>query len=174
MGSAWGAARIACDDAAPMAASRVVIRAATAADCSRLAANLRAADRAEVQAAGMSSYKAVGKAFRSGIMTRTAFVDGEIAAMWGLGGTLLSDVGHPWLLTTAAVERIPVTFLKVARRELAAMVVTRRLLRNWVAADYAGAVRLLEVLGFTLFAPEPFGLRGDRLFRRFEMVRGAG
>lgn len=139
-------------------------------DCSLLAAKMRAADRAEVQAAGLSSIRAITRSFRGGMMCRTAFVDGEIAAMWGLGGTLVSDVGHPWLLTTAAVERLPLTFVRTARSEVAAMLALRRKLQNWVAADYAAAIRLLEVLGFTLHDPAPFGPKG-KLFREFEMSR---
>lgn len=148
----------------------VDITRSTAAHCEQLAANMRAADRAEVQAAGLSGIRALGRAFRGGMMCRTAFVDGEIAAMWGLGGTLLSDIGHPWLLTTAAVERVPIAFVKVAKRELAAMLDQRRTLRNWVAADYAQAIRFLQVLGFTLAEPAPFGPKG-LLFRQFEMSR---
>ena len=156
--------------AALLAASRLRIVPAEERHCRALAANLRPGDRAEVQAAGMSSIRAVAQSFRGGLLMRTAFVDGEIAAMWGLGGTLISDVGHPWLLTAPPAARLPLAFVKNARRELAAMLALRRILRNWVAADYDQAIGLLRLLGFTLHPPAPWGPKGH-LFREFEMVR---
>lgn len=153
-----------------MAASRVSIVPALPEHCDLLAANLRHGDRAEVQAAGLSRYRAVGHAFRNGVMCRTAFVDGDIAAMWGLGGGLLSATGTPWLLTTAAAERVPFAYVRIGRAQVAAMLALRPVLVNYVAANYDRAIRFLELLGFTLDDPAPFGDR-DALFRRFELRR---
>ena len=151
------------------AAPRYTIIPARKEHCDELAYNMRAADRAEVQAAGLSSYRAVNRAFRSGIMTRTAFIDGEIAAMWGLGGNLLSDEGQPWLLTTKAVERIPISFVKVGKGQVLEMLKFRSVLRNYVAADYFQAIRFLKIIGFNIGEPENIGAR--KLFCKFEMVR---
>jgi hypothetical protein len=147
---------------------RYTILAAKPEHCDLLAVNLRAADRKEVQAAGLSSYRAVRRAFRSGILSRTAFVDGDIAAMWGLGGNLLSEIGHPWLLTTPAVERVPFSFAREAKRAVGEMLLYRSVLFDYVDANYEQAIRFLKILGFTLGEPEPFGRRGQ-LFRRFEL-----
>jgi hypothetical protein len=102
---------------------------------------------------------------------KVAVVDGEVAAIWGMGGDILSDTGIPWLLTTAAIERMPVTFIKQARIELARMLARKRRLENHVLAEYSQAVRLLEVLGFTLADPAPVG-RNRVLFRRFWIEGG--
>lgn len=129
---------------------------------------MRKADRDEVQAAGLSSYRAVNRAFRNGILSRSAFVDGEIAAMWGLGGTLISNVGTPWLLTTHAAERVPLTFVKVGKSEVERMLMHRSVLENYVTADYEKAIKFLRILGFRVGAPFPFGIRGQ-MFCKFEM-----
>src|SRR4051812_31279454 len=103
-------------------------------------------------------------------MRRTAFVDGEIAAMWGLGGVMLSDEGTPWLMTTPVVERVPVSFVRIGRAQVAEMLSRRSRLANVVQASYLGACRLLEVLGFTLDEPIPLGPHGVP-FRKFSMTR---
>lgn len=133
-----------------------------------LAARLRSEDRREIECAGINPRVAIRDSFRNGVMRSTALVDGEIAAMWGLGGTLLSNVGQPWLLTTPVIERVPVTMVKVGREQVAAMLERRSRLENYVAAEYTRACRFLEVLGFTLDEPQVLGSKGA-MFRRFWM-----
>lgn len=137
-----------------------------------LAANLRAADAAEIAGVGVTPKKALYRAFRNSVNCKTAFVGGEIAAMWGVcvgmrpGVSLLSDLGVPWLHTSPAVERIPVSFVKVAKAELALMCASRRRLESFVAADYHQAVKFLRLLGFTVEPAAPIGV-GGAPFSRF-------
>jgi hypothetical protein len=136
-----------------------------------LAARLRAFDCLELMACGKSARAHLQRCYDLTIMRKTAFVEGEIAAMWGLHpGPLLGDTGHPWFLTTAAVERVPIAVVKEARRHIAEMLEVRPRLVNYVLASYTGAMRLIGVLGFRLGPPEPIGKNGV-LFRRFEMER---
>ena len=105
--------------------------------------------------------------FRSSLMPpKVALVDGEVAAMWGVGGDVLSETGEPWLLTGTACDRVPVSFLRIAKAELALMLAIKPHLENYVAADYPKAIRLLEGLGFVIDAPAPIGPK-RALFRRF-------
>lgn len=131
-----------------------------------LAANLRPRDAAEIAGVGVSPKKALYRAFRNSVMCKTAFVGSDIAAMWGLcvglrpGVSPLSDLGVPWLHTTGAVERIPVSFVKAARAELRLMRANRRRMESFVAADYPQAIRFLRLLGFTVTKPAPIGAAG--------------
>lgn len=136
-----------------LAADRVFVRPSQVSDVYRLAANLRENDRIEVAGFGLDPRAAIRASYRHAILRRTAFVDGEIAAMWGLGGNMLSDEGAPWLMTAPVCERVPVTFVKVGRYHLAEMLRHRRRLSNLVAASYHQAIRFLEVLGFHLDPP---------------------
>lgn len=129
---------------------------------------LRTGDRAEIDAAGVSDARAVWRSFSASVLCRTAFVDGEIAAMWGLGGTLMSDRGSPWLLTTSAVEKVPFAVVREAKKHALEMLTVRPYLANYVHARYTKAVRLLELIGFELSEPFPFGPKGEP-FRKFEM-----
>lgn len=60
-----------------------------------MADNLRVADMGELAAFGVTAKKALWRGYRNSIMCRSVFVDGKIAAMWGLvseheaGGELL-------------------------------------------------------------------------------------
>ena len=129
---------------------------------------LRTGDRAEIDAAGITDARAVWRSFSASILCRTAFVDGEIAAMWGLGGTLMAERGSPWLLTTPAVEKVPFAMVREAKKHAHEMLTVRPYLANYVHARYTRAVRLLRLIGFTVSEPFPFGPRAEP-FCKFEM-----
>jgi hypothetical protein len=149
---------------------RCVIVPSKIEDVYRVAANLRHEDMAEITGFGLDPKLALRTSYRHAILRKTAFVDGEIAAMWGLGGAMLSDAGNPWLMTTPIVERVPVTFLKVGREQLGEMLLQRPFLFNFVQASYARACRFLEVLGFILDPAQPMG-PNNIAFRRFWIAR---
>lgn len=149
---------------------KIEIAPSTVEDVYRLAKNLRVEDEDEITCFGLDPRETIRMSFRQAIMRKTAFVDGEIAAMWGLGGAMLSDEGAPWLMTTPVVERIPVTFLKISRAQIDEMLAQRHLLVNFVAASYAKACRFLEVLGFVLDPPQLMG-PNNVPFRRFWIER---
>lgn len=165
---------IAAPDRPPLRGNRVEIVAAEIEHVYLLADVLRPGDAAELAGSGHSARKSLYRGYRNSILCRTAFVDGDIAAMWGLavglrpGVSPLSDLAVPWLLTSAAAARVPLSFLRVAKRELALMRQHRRRLESFVAADYAQAVKLLRVLGFTVERPAPIGV-GGALFSRFHI-----
>ncbi len=153
-----------------MSANLVQVRDSIVSDIYTLANNLRQDDRAEVTGLGLDPRIALRNSFRNAIIRRTALVNGEIAAMWGLGGTMLSYEGVPWLMTTPAVEAVPVSFVKVGRAQLDEMLRHRSFLSNFVQASYRRACRFLEVMGFVL--DPPVGLGPDRVpFRRFWIER---
>ncbi len=148
-------------------AAEIVIRPAAISDVYALARCLRPGDRAEIEAVGKEPRRVLRASLRSSLtQVKVALVDGEIAAMWGMSGEVLSDTGTPWLMTGTACDRVPVSFLRIARHELALMLALKPRLENYVAADYAKAIRLLEGLGFHIDAPAPIGPKRAP-FRRF-------
>lgn len=146
------------------------IRPAVLADVYALARTLREQDRIEVTDLGLTPAIALRACYRNAIIRRTAIVDGEIAAMWGMGGVMLSDIGHPWMLTAPPVEKVPIGFFKEAQRGCVEMLRLKRRLEGHVAANYTQACRFLDALGFALGTAEPHGPHGA-LFRTFTMVR---
>jgi hypothetical protein len=147
-----------------------LIRDAEISDVYALAKNLRDGDRLEVASLGLTPRIGIRKSFSNALYRKTALIGGEIAAMWGLGGTAFGHTGHPWLMTAPIIETLPVSFLREARWELGRMLATHRCLTGWVAADYTMACRFLYVLGFELGDVELIGPLKAR-FRRFTMER---
>lgn len=145
-------------------------RPSVIADVYALAANLRAGDREEVDAWGVSARDGIRRNFRHAVLRRTYLVDGEIAGMSGLCGTMLGDIGMPYLMTAPCAEKMPLAFVKHASAAVAQMLRHRRRLEGYVAANYTKACRLLEMLGFELSEPRPVGPRGAS-FRTFVMTR---
>jgi hypothetical protein len=139
-----------------------------------LAKTMRDADRKEIENLGFGVKKALYRAFRNSVMCKAALIHGEVAAIWGLAVALrenvspLSDLGTPWLHTSPLVEKIPLSFVRVAKSELAAMCQLRPKLESFVAEDYAKAIKFLKILGFTVDKAEPLGLNGS-LYCRFHM-----
>lgn len=152
------------------AAARYLIRESEVGDIYALAKNLRDGDRLEIASLGKEPKAALRNCYRNAILRRTVVVDGEIAAMWGLCGTMLSDYGEPFLLTTPAIERIPVSFLREGRREIARMLRLRRVLVVRCAAAYTQACRFLECLGFVRDCSAHLGVNGE-LFHEYRMER---
>lgn len=113
-----------------------------------LADRLRDADLAEIQSAGLGPMKALWRAYRASIYSKVLFVDGEIAAAWGLGGEPLGRSGQPWLLTSEAVERVPFFFVREGRVEVEQMLRINPVLWGFVDDNYARAIRFLRLLGF--------------------------
>ena len=150
--------------------TEVLILPGTVAHVETLHANLRKGDRLELCGLGVDPWTALTETWAESRMTKTAFVGGRLAAMWGCGGSALGGVGVPWLLTTPAVEAVPVTMVKTARAEVGRMLSVWPRLENWVDAGYAQACGFLQVVGFSL--GEPRALRTGAVFRPFTMERG--
>lgn len=139
-----------------------------------LAATMRTLDRIEINNLGVGIKKVLWRQYRNSMLTRTAIVDAKVAAIWGLAIAMapnvspLSDFGIPWLHTSAAIEAIPLTFVKQGRAQLAAMRTLRPRLASYVDASYVQAIRFIELLGFAVDEPLPIGVNGAP-FRRFHI-----
>jgi hypothetical protein len=136
----------------------------------QMARLMRAEDRAEIEGFGLSPKRTLLRLYAGSGMTRTAFVDGELAAVWGLEKMLLSDVGQPWLFTTAAVERVPMAFFRETRRQVAEMMEGCRRLETKVLASYERSIRFFEMMGFRISRAAPLGLNGE-LYRTMTLDR---
>lgn len=149
--------------------TNTVILPSTTTHVRELVDKLRPADRHEVERYGFPPNKAIWRSFKGSFMRRTAFIDGEIAAMWGVGGTLMGEIGQPWLLTGGAVEKISsLRFARIYQQEVLRMLKVFPVLVNYVDTDYTKAIRLLDIVGFEIGEPEPIG-PNKAIYRKFEM-----
>jgi hypothetical protein len=136
------------------------IRAATLADIRALVRTARPLDRAEVEGWGLCWKHTLHALYRDSATKRVALVDGEVAAIWGVQGPVMSDDAAPWLFTTPAVERAKLAFFRETKREIEAMLVTHRRLRAYVLASYEQSLRFFHAMGFSFGDPEPVGING--------------
>lgn len=122
-----------------------------------LTARLREADIVQATCMGITGEHALRESFRHSVVARTGIVDGEIAVIGGVGGALLGAVGEPWLLTSPAVERVPLALVKECRREVATWLDMFGRLEGNVLASYTRAIRFAETLGFEIGEPFTWG-----------------
>lgn len=138
------------------------------AHCVEMAAKMRAGDRAECEAGGLTVRKAIWRSYRRSLIVRTAYINGDLAAIFGMGGDVMAETGAPWLFTTGVVERFPLLFVRAALAAVNEMLLVKTRLESYVSADYPQACRFLASIGFTLGDPEPFGPKAAP-FRKYSM-----
>jgi len=119
-----------------------------------ISSRLRPGDLAEVRASGLSVRSALWRSYRGSHLRYAGIIDGVVGAIWGCGGTILADIGIPWLLTSLDVEKIPMAFVREGRRHVQQMLDVHPVLVNMVAKDYKQAIGFLRLLGFQIGSDE--------------------
>lgn len=124
-------------------------------------------DMQEAVAGGLVPRRALWRGWKQSLIRYAALVDGEIAAMWGVSGSIMGGIGVPWLVTARAARKVsPHEFRKIYVNEVRKMLEIYPVLVNYVDARYDGAVRMLKISGFNLDEPAPLG-KFRRMFRKF-------
>lgn len=118
-----------------------------------LCGSLRYDDLHEITCFGLRPFKVVKQCFKTSHLRRSVFVENKLAAMWGLSGVMLGRIGEPWLLTSKEIEKIPVSFVKEGRVEIAEMLTMCERLEGITTESYPRAHRFLRALGFQLSEP---------------------
>lgn len=136
-----------------------------------LAPRLRAEDVEEVEALGFTPRQSLRKNFYESCVRKTIMVDGEVAACFGLRGTIVGETGHIWLLTSHLVEGVYLALASAYRKQMREFLEIYPRLENYCLASYTKSLGLMKLSGFTVHDPQPFGPRGV-LFCRFEASRG--
>lgn len=147
---------------------RIQIVQSTALHARELSLTLRSKDKLEAETLGLDPRKALFNSYRRATYRKTCLINDEVAAMWGVVGTLMGVTGQPYLITGEKVSRVSaLTFARIYKQEALKMKELFPVLENYVDASYKGAVRMLEIAGFTL--EDPFEYNGAYL-RKFRMV----
>jgi|WetSurMetagenome_2_1015567.scaffolds.fasta_scaffold00850_18 hypothetical protein len=158
-------------DLSPYFRNGVWVRQVMPGDDKALLANMRKKDAEECKAFGMSPGRAIRNSINGSLYAKSAWLDGKIIAMIGLSGSIVSDIGCPWMLTGNGIEKVKFTFARIAIEELDEMHNYKKVLSNYVMADYHEAVKFLSLVGFSVHSPRHVGKNGV-LFR--QVVRTGG
>jgi hypothetical protein len=151
---------------------KVHVRQSTQDDVEYLCDNLRPEDREEVLASHGSTREALQVGFDESeeCWTITVKDTGEIAGIYGLA-RYDDDVAVPWLLTTPAIKKVWLPFLRGSRKWVEEANQKYPLLTNAVDADYTVAINWLRFVGFTFIKKhEKWGV-GNKPFLEFVRIR---
>lgn len=156
-------------------AGNVEVRWPTAQDIADLVADMRPADRAELEASigrGVDQAGMLADVIARSSHAWAILVNGRLGMIGGLFpmGTLAGgEEAQPWMMATTAMERAPGTLMKVALRYLSVMKGCYPRLSNHVDARNEKSIRWLRRIGFIVHTHTvPFGPYGMP-FHPFEM-----
>ncbi len=113
-----------------------------------MAKHIRAAAAITLQGFGFEPRVALHRAFVASRYCRTALMDGEPIAMWGVKGSMLDEVAFVWLVLSDGVTHMPVAVVKEAQAELAKIMESVDEVAITVLPDDEAAIRFAVYLGF--------------------------
>lgn len=97
---------------------------------------------------GTANHAELKQIFDQSIIRRVCYADGKMAALWGVTGSLLSNMGYVWLVLTEVATRYPIECMRVTRHELDRIMETQLELATTVLGSDPAALRFALALGF--------------------------
>lgn len=111
---------------------------------------LRRDHAAELGALKIDAHRALKTAFDLSSFRRAWLIDGKVAALGGVTGSLISPTGTVWLSFTEDATRFPLAIIRETRKQLAEIMSTRTEIESGVMMGDAAAWRFAAFLGFYL------------------------
>ncbi len=110
----------------------------------------------DLEQATLDTFRTIGVRPRAGLRRlldvsaycRAALLDGKPVALWGVMGPELATCGEAWLSITNRARAERKQIVRLARRELRAMLATKVMLVSSVLCNDARGKRFAEFLGF--------------------------
>jgi len=141
---------------------KVEVVPATMADASRLWSNLRA-DQLEMEDVSGASERDLQAQINASVAAFVGRLDDEPVVIWGvLMPSLTSGMGVIWALTSKAIDRCPLVFVRRSKIELDKLRAQFSELTGFVATEYEVSARWLRWLGFKISPSYTFHGRNVR------------
>lgn len=151
-------------------ANNVIVLQSTQTDVDAIKHRLRQIDERECRACGRTGAEALQIGLNSEICM-TAFYKHQPVMLFGVNRrSLLFNEGVPWLLGTDDVERIGSQIVRRSHKYIKMFMMAFSYLENYVHVENHVSINWLKWMGFTVEAPEPYGIHGE-MFHRFWMRR---
>lgn len=128
----------------------IVIKDCEAKDIREMAKTMHAKSMETAFRLGISPNKALWKSWKQSIYCKSVFLNGKIAAIFGLCGCMFGEKGLPWLIMTPEVEEYPMRVAFIYKKELQKMAKMHPLLEDYVEATHDKAIRMLSLMGFKI------------------------
>lgn len=123
--------------------------------------NLRVKDHELSKRYGMKADRALWRAYKNSLYTRTAVINGKVSAIWGVLGVHLGETGRPWLSMSRSLASNPTRIAFCYRREVNAMLKFFPSLVDYVDIRDEKTLRMLKILGFTCGEVVDIGKKGN-------------
>ena len=116
--------------------------------CGQMARHMRLGHRRCLERMGLDPHRITLTAFMASEKAHSVFIDGKLAAMYGIAGSVVSPVGWLWGAVTQWGERHPIALSKLARERFTETVAGKlEILATVLGEDDAGQ-RFATFLGF--------------------------
>jgi len=86
--------------------------------------------------------------WRETLGPRAAITSDEVVAVWGDVAPPLTDTALLWFFTSDALDRMPMTLVRIARQEIGRILEARQTIRSSVHKSCTRALRFYDLLGF--------------------------
>lgn len=117
----------------------------------------------------MLPQEAIERSLKASPFASVGMVNDVPICIYGVAsGSLLSTVGHPWMIGTRDIHKYAREFLRWDKTVVEAMLMHFSKLENYVEESNVRAVGWLKRLGFKFDEPRPMGAFG-KPFMRFYM-----
>jgi len=147
--------------------TKVIVKRTTEKDIDELIANIRYADRVEIESASGRPYHEIICDIEEHSEMWSGFVDDELVVVFGMHiVSALTGKAIPWLISTNNVEKHSRTFLRYCKPVFKKLCINLNSLVNYVHDDNHLAKTWLKWLGFKLQDPAPYGAKQE-LFCKF-------
>ena len=128
--------------------------------CGQIARRMRLANKAAMTAAGCDPHREIVRRFEESSYRRAWFIDGELAAVGGVSGTLAASEGYIWMVVAEMATRHPLALARMTLGVLAEVSMTFRMVESLMVCADERAVEFARFLGFCVVDGGPaWGVR---------------
>lgn len=139
--------------------------------CGAIIRTMRVDHQRALMAMGVPMHREFRSMFDASYYRKAAFIDGKLAAVWGVEGTPMCTEGRIWLVLGQHTMKHPVTVMREARKQLEEIATTKTRLVTTVIGDDEASVRLAVALGFEAADGSAPGSRAHSREGRSQLVR---
>lgn len=135
--------------------------------CGQMVRLLRLEHQKAVAMIGINSHRELRARFDESSFRKAWLIDGKLAAVGGVSGTMLSGYGMVWLALSNRAMKYPLAIVKEAKRQLSEIMQTKTFLATSILEGDVAAERFAVFLGFVPDGDEA----AVSVFGRREIVR---
>jgi hypothetical protein len=117
-------------------------------DCGQMVRKVRPEHRNAIRRLGMDPHRELRWAYDNSAEAFTWIINGQIAAIGGVVGTLASSSGRIWLALSDVAARHPLAVAREAKRQIARFLGTREELVTTLIEEDAKSIKFAYCLGF--------------------------